>query len=133
MDKMLRCFVGCSVEPNKCIIWIATIFLETQTRADQTIAVDEFLDSWRNHLPENWRDFAKLELIQVCRNAFVCQPIFCMLTEAQDLCTQPTPATIGLKPELRLSAPPKIVEQAVADKVPTKARKWHEKFKKGKV
>ncbi|QDS73139.1 hypothetical protein FKW77_001700 [Venturia effusa] len=104
----------CSVDTNNCISWVATLLLEVQTRAEQTTAVDEFLESWRNHVIEEWRDLATLELIE-------------------NLCTQPSPSQIGLKPELRLSAPLKVVEQGATGKAPTKARKWHEKFKKGRA
>ncbi|TID25794.1 ATP-dependent RNA helicase [Venturia nashicola] len=104
----------CSIDTTKCISWVATLLLETLTRADQTIAVNNFLEPWRDHLLEDWRHLAKLEVIQ-------------------HLCNQPSPSTIGIKPELRLSAPPKVFEQIAADKAPTKARKWHEKFKKGRT
>jgi hypothetical protein len=53
------------VDAINCAIWVATLLLETQTQADQTIPVADFLESWRNHLLEEWRELPTLELIQV--------------------------------------------------------------------
>lgn len=113
------------------MIWVASLLLETQSRADQTIPVADFLESWRNHLLEEWRDISNLELIQV-RVKFLVVCYF-VLIAVKDLCTQPSQSRIGLKPELRLSGPPQVTEKEITEIVPTKARKWHEKFKKGRT
>jgi hypothetical protein len=96
------------------------------------MAVSDFLDALRANLLENWHDIVSLELVQVAAHniIYVMQQLLML---SKDIATQASPATIALGAEHRLSGTPASGVQTSETNGPTKARKWHEKFKKGKT
>ena len=44
-----------------------------EAESDQNLLTAEFLDRWRNSLPEKWRELAQLEAIQVFRSTLSSQ------------------------------------------------------------
>ena len=48
---------------DKCIPWVGSLLLHTLPSTG--VAIENFMSSWRDMLPEWWREFAILELLEV--------------------------------------------------------------------
>lgn len=115
--------VGAAVDRAKCVPWVGRNLLaalDSHYRSPRPTA--EFLDVWRDALPESWRGDAQLEAIKVryfhytrrCKVAHACQ---------QGDYTLPSDHTIASKSAAAL---PSVAPGKAAAKGP---RKWHEKLK----
>jgi hypothetical protein len=127
--KKLMAPVGCTIDKARCLECIALLVLETRAAVDQTIAVSDFLDTWRDNIAEKWSSELSVGLVQVLfRLLYLREKI--IANTSKSFTIQPTPTTIMLKPECRLSGVPASVAEVSDVKAPTKTRKWHEKFRK---
>ncbi|MCJ1384555.1 hypothetical protein MMC17_007672 [Xylographa soralifera] len=51
------------IDRSKCVEWVGRVYLEVLCRGNKR-APPNFLQLWRDHLPERWREDAKLDLLQ---------------------------------------------------------------------
>jgi hypothetical protein len=86
--------------------WTGKTLLASKTQNADTIPVDEFLQMWKDHLPEPWIEKVSLEML---KGSFV----------------QPTALTI----QYRIEADSNKNATAKAATSKSGNRKWHEKFK----
>ena len=67
------------IDRTKCVQWVGRVHLEVLCRGNKR-APPNFLQLWQDHLPEKWREDAKLDLLQVA-DSF--RPSSCPLTYSQ--------------------------------------------------
>ena len=94
---------------NKFVPWIGEVLLNARSQDGDAVAVEVFMQEWKDCLPEPWMGIASLDVI---KGAFV-QPSSSTIRYAQDA-----------------QAGDSASKNASATK-PTN-RKWHEKFKQGR-
>jgi Sister chromatid cohesion protein Dcc1 len=95
------------LDQQACTRWTASLVLDIFARSPDGIPVASFLDKWRALVPESWRDSARVD-------------------DIEDMAVRPSASTIASK-----SAVPAAAESN-APAASTKARKWHEKFKRSR-
>lgn len=57
---------GARIDRDKCVPWVGSILLESETQRTEGIPKAAFIQTWKDQLPEAWRDQAQLELLEVC-------------------------------------------------------------------
>lgn len=58
---------GASIDKARCTRWVGETYLEAMAPAqDSAIGRSEFLDAWKDHLPDSWRDEVALSKLTVC-------------------------------------------------------------------
>ncbi|KAI4118303.1 MAG: hypothetical protein LQ345_001608 [Seirophora villosa] len=96
------------IDVAACIYWTGIVRL--QAGPDRTtLAINDFLSDWRDHLPESWRGHATLDTL---KGSYI----------------QPSKNAIAFgesEPTIADSAPSTAPTKATG----SQARKWHEKFK----
>lgn len=74
------CFLGAAVDRAKCVPWVGRNLLAALDSHHRTARpTAEFLDLWRDALPEAWRDDAQLAAIQVRHSPGIRQRPTCSL------------------------------------------------------
>ncbi|KAJ9669614.1 hypothetical protein H2201_000481 [Coniosporium apollinis] len=99
------------IDASRCIAWVGTTMLEVQAELGTEVLTAQFLDAWRDSLPEAWRGGAELGAIQ---------DVYVLLGATN----------ITLKPEL--AGEPNASKADAGSKLAAGERKWHERFKKGR-
>ncbi|KAI4127103.1 MAG: hypothetical protein LQ347_004739 [Umbilicaria vellea] len=98
------------IDRNKCVPWVGAILLESETQRTDGTPKSAFIQTWKDQLPEAWRDQAQLGLLE---------GKYLQLSSGAITFENGVNATTDTKPAT-----------AVAGAVSSKgARKWHEKFK----
>ncbi|KAI9842191.1 MAG: hypothetical protein M1837_007404 [Sclerophora amabilis] len=97
-----------TLDRGKCVAWVGAIILESYLRL-RDMRVDDFLERWANHLPEEWREDVSLEVVK-------------------DKYTKPTPSTIRFDEAGTRSGNSKAPTGAQGNST-GRNRKWHEKFR----
>ncbi|KAL8655614.1 MAG: hypothetical protein Q9210_000779 [Variospora velana] len=114
------------IDAATCAYWTGSVRLQAGPR-ESTLAINDFLTDWRDHLPESWRRHATLDLLKVR-----CLPIF-RISDAKKQ------GSYILSPKDTIAF--NGSEKAVADSTPStadakatgpQARKWHDKFKRAR-
>lgn len=54
-----------SIDASKCVAWVGATMLEAQAELGTELLTAQFLNGWRDSLPEAWRGGAELSAIQV--------------------------------------------------------------------
>ena len=57
--------------------WVGGTLLEAQSTPDHGVAESEFLDDWKNQLPEMWRNYVALSTLKVLHSHSYSIPIIC--------------------------------------------------------
>ena len=57
---------GCTLEKIRCAQWLAALVLDMRTIGEQHMSISDFMDSWKNAVPEQWRNDLKIDAIEVC-------------------------------------------------------------------
>lgn len=57
--------LGAVLNRDKCVSWVGEILLEELSIPDQAVAESDFLNNWKNQLPEEWRKHAALSALKV--------------------------------------------------------------------
>ncbi|KAF2458878.1 sister chromatid cohesion protein Dcc1 [Lineolata rhizophorae] len=117
-DGILRAITGgeftwtwCAVEKDRCVPWVGKVLLEYRAPKSPGILTAKFLDEWKDYVPEEWRADVALELI---KNKYTTPSSSTIMYQFQPMTKEKaTAAATGVKPGAG-------------------ARKWHEKFKKGR-
>ena len=91
------------LDRTKTVSFVGKVLLEARRRQPAYLTAD-FLDTWKDNLPEAWREGAELKTIPGVYNL-------------------PTPTTIELNQSTAVDA-----EHGPPSKSGTSSRKWHEKF-----
>ncbi|KAI9774282.1 MAG: hypothetical protein M1840_004176 [Geoglossum simile] len=95
-----------SVDKSKCIAWLGTLILETQQGTKRERLIGDFLEEWKDNLPEPWRENATLDSIE-------------------GFYIRPSPNTIRFNGD-GVSTSSVSTNASAAS---SGARKWHEKFR----
>lgn len=95
------------------------------------IGRDDFLKTWRNHLPESWQDEVKLSKLTVSGMDLILTVLFIRSNVLQENSYKhPEPATICFVNETdRQKAKKNVSTDASAATAAKKTRNWHELFK----
>ena len=87
-----------------------------EAESDENLLTAEFLDRWRNSLPEKWRELAQLEAIQVFRStlpSYTCPYVayrdYILFPQAQTLPGQQAKRLKILEEHLRAQPPAPLV------------------------
>ncbi|KAI9667617.1 MAG: hypothetical protein M1821_000433 [Bathelium mastoideum] len=97
------------VDSAKLVPWTGETLLEAKTHNSEAIAIVEFMQEWRDCLPESWAEKTSLDVIQ----GRFAQPSSSTIRYVRDV--QPSDSAPG----------------SLASSKPTN-RKWHEKFKQSR-
>ncbi|PLB51108.1 sister chromatid cohesion protein Dcc1 [Aspergillus steynii IBT 23096] len=105
-----------SIDKTSCARWVGETCLEAMApTTTSAMARDDFLKTWRNHLPEPWQDEVKLS--KLTENSY----------------KHPEPTTICFVNETdRQKAKKNVSTDASAATAAKKTRNWHELFKNQK-
>ncbi|KAI9792234.1 MAG: hypothetical protein M1833_001233 [Piccolia ochrophora] len=98
----------CSFDRGICVPWVGSLILEAGY-SDHDMPIEAFLDAWKDHLPEAWRNEVSLSRIE---NNYFC----------------PGSTSIRFKQSNSDGEGPETVSSSAPKHGPNK-RKWHEKFR----
>ncbi|EAW14449.1 putative sister chromatid cohesion protein Dcc1 [Aspergillus clavatus NRRL 1] len=109
-------FTGASIDKDTCTRWVGEMYLEAVAPTSQSaIGRSEFLNAWKDHLPENWRDEVVLSKL------------------ADGVYGLPDPTTICFVNSIdRQKVNKNVSAKASAATAAKKSRNWHEVFKNQK-
>ena len=107
---------------NNCVPWVGSLLLRTLPSSGVT--AEDFLLSWRDTLPERWREYARLELLEVLDRI----PHTTISLANQRGLIQGQVLKIGENPTIvRSVVETDIPETSIKD--PKDPSRWHGKFK----
>ncbi len=113
------------VHEEKCVRWVGATMLEAMGR--QSTPISDFLEGWRNELPEQWRTAAMLEALKVSSDLVM------RLEDTETLhkgtYTRPTSTTVQFYSNTSDSKSRRESSAGTANGSGKNSRKWHEKFK----
>ncbi|PYI06768.1 hypothetical protein BO78DRAFT_314834 [Aspergillus sclerotiicarbonarius CBS 121057] len=124
------CEGGASIDKEGCVRWVGETYLEAVApTANAAVGRSEFLNAWKDHLPEGWREQAAFSKLTVCGIHLV--SICVWLTE--DKYRFPDPTTICfVNDDDRQKLKRNVSTDASASTAAKKTRNWHELFKNQK-
>lgn len=131
IDECLLTYAGTSLGKTSCTRWVGETYLEAMAPTSKSaIGRSEFLNAWKDHLPESWRNEAALSKLTVSRPPHRAQSAVArvILTRQDGIYKHPDPTTICFMEESE--------RQKVKKNLPTesgaaakKTRNWHEFFR----
>ncbi|PLB40641.1 putative sister chromatid cohesion protein Dcc1 [Aspergillus candidus] len=102
-----------SIDKKKCLQWVGETYLEAVAPSTKTaVGRVEFLATWKNHLPESWRDDVSLSQLTNDSYKFPDPTTICYVNEAD-----------------RQKLKNNLSTDISADTAAKKSRNWHELFK----
>ncbi|KAL8985475.1 MAG: hypothetical protein Q9177_004427, partial [Variospora cf. flavescens] len=111
------------IDAATCASWTGVVRLQADPH-ESTLAINDFLSDWRDHLPESWRRYATLDMLKVR-----CLPTY-RISDAKKQ------GSYILSPKDMIAFDDS--ERVIADSTPStahvkatgpQARRWHDKFK----
>ncbi|KAL9097047.1 MAG: hypothetical protein Q9165_001011 [Trypethelium subeluteriae] len=106
MVRLLTDDIGVKIDPEVLVYWTGKTLLAAKTSASDVISTEEFMQWWRDALPEPWVEKASLNKIE---GSFV----------------NPSPSMIRYS----RGGPTSVAASASASGGKAGSRKWHDKFK----
>lgn len=120
---------GASIDRDRCVSWVGAILLESETQRTEGTTKSAFVQTWRDQLPEVWRDQAQLGLLEVCCDVHKRPSCEALNVTTQGKFLQLSRGAITFKNDVKAASDSKSATATAADVSGKGARKWHEKFK----
>lgn len=119
------CTGSICVDAERCVRWVGATMLEAMGK--QSTQISDFLEAWKNELPEQWRTAATLEALKVSSDLIM------RLEDTETLhkgtYSKPTSTTIQFNSNTSDSTLRKESTAGAPSGSGKNSRKWHEKFK----
>lgn len=116
---------GARLSRESTIQWLGTTILQADVKDEKGMLASQFIDTWKDLLPETWRDGANLESIKVGTGSRRLQT---WILTTQDSYTQVSSTNIRFSAADAASVAPTAL-QPVANEAKLN-RNWHEKLKR---